>query len=118
VTAGSQLGGSHSEKKSSAAGIAAGVIVGVIVLGAIAGGAFFYIRQKRRREIEEEYQRNAAVNSFIGAGKPGSAGSASYTDSRLDPSVVQRRMSDGSIMDNQDYSRRILKVRSTFSSLF
>jgi len=32
-------------------------------------------------------------------------------DQRLDPVLLQqRRLSDGSIADNQDYSRRILKV--------
>jgi cell wall integrity and stress response component len=65
--------------------------------------------------VEEEYRRNAAVSDFIagGAGKPphSSGGSSSFTDMRLDPAVMaQRRMSDGSIADNQDYSRRILKV--------
>ena len=43
--------------------------------------------------------------------KTQSPSSTSVTDSRLEPSVMfQRRMSDGSIADNQDYSRRILKV--------
>ncbi|CAG8972618.1 hypothetical protein HYALB_00005387 [Hymenoscyphus albidus] len=98
----------------SKAGIAAGVVVGILALAAIAGGAFLFIRNKNRREVEEEYRRNAAVSSFIaGGGKPptSSGGASSFNDTRLDPSVMaQRRMSDGSIADNQDYSRRILKV--------
>jgi cell wall integrity and stress response component len=64
--------------------------------------------------VEEEYRRNAAVSSFI-AGKPpnSSSGASSFNDTRLDPAVMaQRRMSDGSIADNEDYSRRILKVRN------
>jgi len=72
------------------------------------------MRNRKRRAIEEEHRRNAAVNNFIGAGKPptSSGGASSFTDTRLDPAVMaQRRMSDGSIADNQDYSRRILKVR-------
>ncbi|KAI9834266.1 MAG: hypothetical protein M1819_003104 [Sarea resinae] len=90
------------------AGIAAGVVVGVVALSAIIGGALVYLRMRRRRAIEEEYRRNAALTGFGGA-KPGSASSVS--DSRLEPSVMmQRRQSDGSIADNQDYSRRILKV--------
>ncbi|RDL31889.1 Uncharacterized protein BP5553_09291 [Venustampulla echinocandica] len=95
------------------AGIAAGVVVGVVAIAAIAGGAFLFIRNKKRRGVEEEYRRNAAVNSFIaGGGKPpnSSGGGSSFTDTRLEPSMAQRRMSDGSIADNQDYSRRILKV--------
>jgi cell wall integrity and stress response component len=85
-----------------------------VALSAIAGGIFLFIRNKKRREVEEEYRRNAAVSSFIGGGKPptSSGGDSAFTDSRLDPAVMaQRRMSDGSIADNQDYSRRILKVR-------
>lgn len=60
--------------------------------------------------MEEEYRRNAAVSSFVGGGKPPSSAGASSFDNRLDPVMAQRRMSDGSIADNQDYSRRILKV--------
>jgi len=73
-----------------------------------------FIRNKKRREVEDEYRRNAAVSNFItGGGKPptSSGGDSSFTDTRLDPTTMaQRRMSDGSIADNQDYSRRILKV--------
>lgn len=97
----------------SKAGIAAGVVVGIVAIGAIAGGIFLFIRNKKRREVEEEYRRNAAVSSFIGGGKPptSSSGDSAFTDTRLDPAVMaHRRMSDGSIADNQDYSRRILKV--------
>lgn len=92
-------------------GIIAGVVVGVVVLGAAFGGLWFYMRQKRNREIEEEHRRNAAVNAFMGGKPPGSSGGYSMeTDTRLDPVMAQRRMSSGSIADNQDYSRRILRV--------
>jgi len=118
VTASSQATGSSTASSSSSsgpskAGIAAGVVIGIIAIAAIAGGGYIFIRNKRRREVEEEYRRNAAVSSFIGGGKPptSSGGASSFTDTRLDPAVMaQRRMSDGSIADNQDYSRRILKV--------
>jgi hypothetical protein len=94
----------------STAGIAAGVVVGIIAIGAIAGGVWFYIRAKRRREVEEEHKRQAAVTAFVNSGKPNSSAGLSH-DTRLDPAIMtQRRMSDGSIADNQDYSRRILKV--------
>jgi len=98
---------------ASKAGIAAGVVVGLIAIAAICGGAFIFFRNKQRREVEEEYRRNAAISEFTQGGKhPGSsAGGSSFSDMRLDPAVMaQRRMSDGSIADNQDYSRRILKV--------
>jgi cell wall integrity and stress response component len=93
--------------RSNVGGIVAGVVVGIILAAAAVGGAAFYLRRKRNRELEEEHRRNAAVNAFIG--KPGSS-AGSMTDSRLDPIMVQRRLSDGSIADNQDYSRRILRV--------
>ncbi|OAA50548.1 WSC domain containing protein [Metarhizium rileyi] len=93
------------------AGIAAGVVVGVVAAAAAIGGFFFYMRRKRNAEIKEEHRRNAAVNAFISGSKPPSShGSISMTDSRMDPVMANRRMSDGSIADNEDYSRRILRV--------
>ncbi|KAI9845426.1 MAG: hypothetical protein M1837_004904 [Sclerophora amabilis] len=97
-----------ASRKPNTAGIAAGVVVGVVAIGAAIGAAFFILRRRKRRNIEQDYRRNAAANLGNG-GKPGSA--SSISDSRLEPSVMmQRRMSDGSMADNQDYSRRILKV--------
>ncbi|KAJ0305043.1 hypothetical protein Brms1b_010987 [Colletotrichum noveboracense] len=108
---------SDDSKKSgtNVAGIAAGVVVGVVAIAAIVGGIFFYVRRKRNAEIEEEHRRNAAVNAFIGGSKPPSSSGMSMTDSRMDPTLAHRRMSDGSIADNQDYSRKILRV--SFSPL-
>lgn len=100
--------GSNS-KGPNTAGIAAGVVVSVLAIFAILGGVWFFLRSRRRRAVEEDYRRNAAINNFTGSSKPGSE--PSLSDSRLEPSVMmQRRMSDGSIADNHDYSRRILKV--------
>lgn len=90
-------------------GIVAGVVVGVVALLAIAGGLAFWWRRRVNREIEEEHRRNAAVNAFMKP--PGSSGGYSLeNDTRLDPVMAQRRLSSGSIADNQDYSRRILRV--------
>ncbi|KAK4069680.1 uncharacterized protein Triagg1_6810 [Trichoderma aggressivum f. europaeum] len=100
-----------SKKKTNVAGIAAGTVVGVVVLGGLLGAVFFTMRRRRNAEIEEEHRRNAAVNAFINGSKPPStSGSISMTDSRLDPIMAHRRLSDGSIADNEDYSRRILRV--------
>ncbi|KAI0023408.1 hypothetical protein F4780DRAFT_786881 [Xylariomycetidae sp. FL0641] len=92
-------------------GVAVGVVVAVLVIAAIGGGAFFWMRRKKHGEMEEESRRNAAVNAFIaGGGKPpSSSGGLSMSDARMDP-IMNRRLSDGSIADNQDYSRRILRV--------
>ncbi len=101
-------------KGPNKAGIAAGVVVGIVTLTAIAGGVFFFLRNRKKRAIEEEYRRNVAGG--YGA-KPPASSAASMSDSRLEPSVMmQRRQSDGSIADNQDYSRRILKVSPLFTS--
>lgn len=89
-------------------GIAAGVVGGIVALTAIAGGVFLFLRNRRKRTIEEEYRRNVANGYAL---KPPDSSAASTLDSRLEPSVMmQNRQSDGSIADNQDYSRRILKV--------
>lgn len=101
---------------TSKAGIAAGVVVGIVAVAGIAGGLFLYMRNKKRQELEEEHRKTAAINSIMSASKaPGSSGGSSFTDTRLDPTMAQRRMSDGSIADNQDYSRRILKVGRTLT---
>lgn len=83
------------------AGAAAGAVVGVLVAISIGAGLFLLIRKQRRKKVEEEYRRSLAVREYNK--KP-------EADLRLDPVMLQRRMSDGSIADNQDYSRRILKV--------
>jgi len=83
------------------AAIAAGCVVGVLAIIAISVGAFIFLRKRRRQKIEEEYRRSAAVREYTK--KP-------EADPRLDPGMIQRRDSVGSIADTQDYSRRILKV--------
>jgi cell wall integrity and stress response component len=97
-----------SGSKPNTAGIAAGVVVGVVGLAAIIGGVWFFLRRRRQRQAEDDYRRNAAgVNDFINGGK---TSASSMNDSRIDPSFMDRRQSNGSIADNEDYSRRILKV--------
>ncbi|OAT03696.1 WSC domain-containing protein [Blastomyces gilchristii SLH14081] len=102
---------SDSGNGPNKAGIAAGVVVGVVALGALIGGGFFFMKYKKRKAVEEEYRRNATISSFVSGGKPGSSQHTSLSDSRLDPVMMsQRRQSNGSIADDQDFSRRILKV--------
>ncbi|KAI6245797.1 hypothetical protein HI914_06205 [Erysiphe necator] len=107
VTTNNSMGSDNVKSPPNKAGIAAGVVVGLLAFAAISGGLVLYLRNQKRRAIEEEHRQAAAVNSFIDGGKY----SGPVTDTRLDPAVMaSRRMSDGSIADNQDYSRRILKV--------
>lgn len=98
--------------------IAAGVVVGLVVVGAVVGGLVFFLRRRKQRALEEEYRQNTANTYIGGAGKTIPTSASSVSDSRLEPSVMmQRRQSDGSIADNHDYSRRILKVNHSPSGL-
>jgi cell wall integrity and stress response component len=107
VTAASQTSANgNTSNKPNTAGIAAGVVVGIVGLGAIIGAAIFFYRRHKRRAVEEEYRRNAEINSFVQK-KPMSGSS----DSRWDGNhMAERRQSNGSIADDEDFSRRILQV--------
>ena len=100
----SETDATPEKKGPNKVGIAVGVVVGVLVLAGAAGAFYFWYRKTRRNELEEEYKRQAAIAAFVAP----STEASSY-DTRLDTAAL-RRMSDGSIADNQDYSRRILKV--------
>jgi cell wall integrity and stress response component len=98
------------ESKPNTAGIAAGVVVGIVGLAAICAGVWFFLRRRRQKQAEDDYRRNAAnIDNFVSGGKLHTSAS-SMNDSRIDPSFMDRRQSNGSIADNEDYSRRILKV--------
>lgn len=100
----------ETESKPNTVAIAVGVVVGIVALVGIGVGIWFFLRRRRQRQAEEDYRRNAAnVNAFVNGGK-GHTATSSLNDSRLDPSFMDRRTSSGSIADNEDYSRRILKV--------
>lgn len=105
---------SDSGSKPNVAGIAAGVVVGVVAVAGIAIGLFFFMRHRKQKAAEEEYKRNQ-VSDFMrhggtsGEGKPPNTGYSNMSDQRLDPEAG-RRNSAGSIADDQDYSRRILRV--------
>lgn len=112
VTASSKPTDKKSGGGSNTVGIAVGVVIGVVAIVGIIAGVLIWLRFKRRRDAEEEYKRQAAVNAFVNGGK-GHNSASSINDSRLDPEILQaRRESTGTIADNQDYSRRILKVRN------
>ncbi|KAL7272472.1 Protein SLG1 [Rhizina undulata] len=109
VTSGAATTSGSSSSSSAAgsgsavnkAGAAAGAVVGVVAAIAAGAGIWIFMRKRRREKVEEEYRRSAAAREFNK--KP-------EQDHRLEPVMLQRRDSAGSIADNQDYSRRILKV--------
>jgi cell wall integrity and stress response component len=103
---------SSSSGGSSKVGVAVGAVIGVVAIIGMIGGVIFWLRWKKRRDAEEEYKRQAAVNAFVNGGK-GHNSTPSLNDSRLDPEILAagRRDSTGTIADNQDYSRKILRVR-------
>ncbi|KAF2129797.1 hypothetical protein P153DRAFT_224347 [Dothidotthia symphoricarpi CBS 119687] len=99
-----------SGSSTNTAAIAAGVVVGVVAVAAMIGGILYFLRRRRQKQAEDDYRRNAAnVDQFVAGGKLHTSNS-SMNDQRLDPIFVDRRQSNGSIADNEDYSRRILKV--------
>ncbi|KAI5289130.1 hypothetical protein KEM54_004344 [Ascosphaera aggregata] len=109
ATKGNKSGGTNK------AAIAAGVVVGVVGTAAVIAGAIFWTKRRNRAKVEEEYRRNAQLSDYVaggaasGAARDGAGREKYGRDQRLDPSA-QRRLSNGSIADVQDYSRRILKV--------
>ena len=97
-------------------GIAVGVVVGVLAIAAIVGGLILFMKQRRRKAVEEEYRQNAATAEFLRQ-KSGKSETGSTTDNRLDQTATftHRRQSIGSIADENDFSRRILQVRTLTS---
>ncbi|KAJ5777933.1 hypothetical protein N7520_001179 [Penicillium odoratum] len=86
----------RESKSHNTAAIAAGVVVGVVGIAAIAGAAFFVYRSRRQK-----------AQGYRG----GRDSRPSMSDSRFDGQyMAQRRQSNGSIDDDQDFSRRILQV--------
>jgi cell wall integrity and stress response component len=85
-------------------GAAAGIAIGVLALIAVGVGAFFFIRRRRREDYQKQYE-----GSHFGS-SPGSLNRPFGTDQRLEPGMVQKRESVGSLADEQDYSRKILRV--------
>ena len=85
-------------------GAAAGIAIGVLALVAIGAGAFFFVRRRRREDYQKQYE-----GSHFGS-SPGSLSRPFGTDQRLEPGMVQKRESVGSLADEQDYSRKILRV--------
>ena len=85
--------------------------VAIVVISAAIGGLYFWMRHRKRAAAEEEYKRTQVADYMRGGErKPPNTGYSTTSDSRLDPEFGARRDSVGSIADNQDYSRKILRV--------
>lgn len=85
-------------------GAVAGIVISILILAAIGGGAFFYIRRRRKTDYQKQYEGSSFGSS------PGSLNRPFGVDQRLEPGMVQKRESVGSLADEQDYSRKILRV--------
>jgi len=71
---------------------------------AVGVGAFFFVRRRRRVDYQKQWE-----GSNLGS-SPGSLNRPFGTDQRLEPGMVQKRESVGSLADERDYSRKILRV--------
>ncbi|KAK6397295.1 hypothetical protein LTR65_006269 [Meristemomyces frigidus] len=104
---------SKHSSSTNVAGVAAGAVVGVLAVAAIVAGLFFWLRHRRRQAVQDEYTRKNPTTDFFRSGgsdiKPPPSAYSNMSNSVLDP-AAGRRNSFGSIADDQDYSRRILRV--------
>ncbi|KAI9728420.1 MAG: hypothetical protein M1828_003820 [Chrysothrix sp. TS-e1954] len=91
-------------------GIAIGVIGGVIALAAIIGAVVVYLKRNNKDGVTGRHRRNTSTNGFVASGVAPAGSIAS--DNRLDTTMVENRRRSGESVfaDNEDYSRRILKV--------
>jgi len=94
----------HSPSGGVSGGAAAGIAIGVLALVAIGAGAFYYTRRRRTEEYQKQYE-----SSNFSASTPGSLNRPFGTDQRLEPHMLKRE-SVGSLSDERDYSRKILRV--------
>ncbi|EMC99977.1 hypothetical protein BAUCODRAFT_30404 [Baudoinia panamericana UAMH 10762] len=107
-----------SKPGTSVAGIAAGVVVGVVIIAALIGGLVFWLRRRKQQAAEHEFKRSTGTVDFLRGGRepklPQTAHSQT-SDARLDPTAGKRN-SQGSIADEGDYSRRVLRVANPDNS--
>jgi cell wall integrity and stress response component len=112
----------ESPHSSSKAPIAAGVVVGVVALLAIVGGVYFYLHRRRSGRESRGHRRASSLPlpGFDGLPhmNPTLPRLSTMQDSRLEHRLMmEKRQSGVSVFaDNEDYSRRILKVANPDSS--
>ncbi|KAK9354365.1 hypothetical protein V1523DRAFT_408237 [Lipomyces doorenjongii] len=120
---------SHGISGGGIAGIVIGVIAGLAIIAAL---VFFFIRHRRHNDDDDDWlDYHGAKGKSRGLGgdfsnnNPTAApampheklssnsfnsGRVAIVDQRLNPVMMERRLSDGSLSDEQDYSRKILRV--------
>lgn len=118
---------SDDSKKSSDNGISSGAIAGIVVgaIGAIAILAALFLFWRRRNNSQNAYVASKSPLGFTDpfgsrvedkmafGGLNGGPANSSFmaVDQRLNPVMLgERRLSEGSIADERDYSRKILRV--------
>ncbi|KAK9331144.1 hypothetical protein V1520DRAFT_390766 [Lipomyces starkeyi] len=118
---------SHGISGGGIAGIVIGVIAGLAIIAAL---VFFFIRRRRRDDDDDwsDYHGGKGKSRGLGGGSSNNpivapampheklssnsfnSGRVAIVDQRLNPVMMERRLSDGSLSDEQDYSRKILRV--------
>lgn len=111
------------DKKASGigGGAIAGIVIGIVAALGIIGAALVFWR--KRRNAHNDYNPSSSPDGFrdpfgVHESKLSSASTAVNSssppmpvDQRLNPAMLgERRISDGSLADEQDYSRKILRV--------
>ncbi|KAK9374994.1 uncharacterized protein V1513DRAFT_57229 [Lipomyces chichibuensis] len=134
ASAGSSSANSGNSRPShgiSGGGIA-GIVIGVIAGLAIIAALVFFIRRRRRNNNDDDWSdyhggkgklrglrgRSSNNNPIVAPAMPHeklssnsfNSGRVAIVDQRLNPVMMERRLSDGSLSDEQDYSRKILRV--------
>ncbi|KAK9455777.1 hypothetical protein V1511DRAFT_510642 [Dipodascopsis uninucleata] len=135
---GSDSSNLNNSSKSSKGGLSGGAIGGIVVaiivvLAIIALIVFFLLRRKRSLKDDDDdwngyygkkgnYSGSTPSAGGMIAGTAGrhdklssssfnsGGGRVNIVDQRLNPVMMERRLSDGSVSDEQDYSRKILRV--------
>ncbi|KAA8916972.1 hypothetical protein TRICI_000870 [Trichomonascus ciferrii] len=111
------------DKKASGigGGAIAGIVIGIVAALGLIGAALVFWR--KRRNAHNDYNPSTSPDGFrdpfgVHESKLSSASTAVNSqsppmpvDQRLNPAMLgERRISDGSLADEQDYSRKILRV--------
>lgn len=119
--AASATGESKHKSSGVSGGAIAGIVIGVLAALAIIGAVLVFLKKRRDSNRYESYSPNVGPHGFKDFSSPSDPGvfppppiptkNQPYVDQRLNPSMLgERRLSEGSLADARDYSRKILRV--------